>query len=95
MGQRRTLEDYVEQYRNTADPEELRQFNEHVAHFRLANQILEARKRQKITQVELAARSGVGQGEISRIENGEGNPTVATLTRLGTQLGISLSFESQ
>ena len=38
------------------------------------------------------ARPDVRQSEISRIENGRGNPTVLTLARLADALGLEVSL---
>ena len=92
MPEGRQFEDYVEEYRATAGAAELEMFDEYSDSFRLANQILSARKRVGLTQVELASRSGIGQSEISRIERGEGNPTVETLSRVGRSLSLNLQF---
>jgi ribosome-binding protein aMBF1 (putative translation factor) len=45
-----------------------------------------------LTQVELAARSGVDQGDISRIERGLANPTVGTLDRIGEAIGYKVGW---
>jgi DNA-binding XRE family transcriptional regulator len=50
------------------------------ADFRLGRQFLEARKARKLTQREAAALAGINQGDLSRIERGNGNPTLRTLT---------------
>lgn len=92
MPEGRQFEDYVEEYRATADAAELEMLDEYNDSFRLANQILSARKRIGLTQLELASRSGIGQSEISRIERGEGNPTVETLSRVGRSLSLNLQF---
>ncbi|MEA3502891.1 MAG: helix-turn-helix transcriptional regulator [Actinomycetota bacterium] len=89
-GQR--FDEYVEEYRAATGEAELEMFDEYTDAFRLANQILKARKRIGLTQVELASRSGIGQSEISRIERGEGNPTVETLSSLGRSLELELQF---
>lgn len=92
MPEGRRFDDYVEEYRVTADEAELQAFDEYTDAFRLANQILTARKRNGLTQVELASRSGIAQSEISRIERGAGNPTVETLSRVGRSLDLNLQF---
>ena len=46
------------------------------------NQFLELRKKRKMTQKELAAAAHIDQSEISRIEKGAANPTLATLETL-------------
>lgn len=48
------------------------------------------RRKRRLTQAELARRSGVQQSEISRIERGTANPTVATLSALVNALGAEL-----
>lgn len=54
---------------------------------RLGAQLAAARKARGLTQPELSALTGIQQPEISRIENGAGNPTAATLLRLTGALG--------
>lgn len=41
-----------------------------------------------LTQKQLAQRLGMNQSAISRLEDGEHNPTLATLSRISTALGI-------
>ncbi len=56
------------------------------AHFRLARELVARRLDLKLTQRDLAARSGVQQSEISRIEQGTANPTLRTLGVLARAL---------
>jgi len=65
------------------------------AHFALARQVAQLRRGCGMTQVELATRSGIAQSEISRIERGAANPTVATLAALGRPLGATLCLSAQ
>lgn len=57
------------------------------AHFRLARELAERRQMLGLTQRELARRSGVQQSEISRIEQGDANPTFQTIHVLARALG--------
>ena len=50
-----------------------------------------ARMRHRWSQHELAERSGVCQSWISRLERGEENPTLASLTRVAEALGLGLA----
>jgi DNA-binding XRE family transcriptional regulator len=50
--------------------------------YTLAADLIELRQRLGMTQQELAARSGVAQSEISRIERGVVHPTDTTWARL-------------
>lgn len=88
----RTLDEYLDKYRTTATPEEVAVFDDSVDHFSLASQILEARKKAGLTQTDLAARTGIGQSEISRIERGTGNPTEETLANIGRAMNKRLAF---
>lgn len=44
--------------------------------------MIDARLSQNITQKELAARTGITQADISRIENGIRNPSLSMMKRL-------------
>lgn len=55
--------------------------------------IVEARTSQNMTQTELAARTGINQADISKLENGTRNPSVNLLKRLADGLGMSLKIE--
>jgi predicted transcriptional regulator len=55
--------------------------------------IIAARIEQNITQKELAERSGIRQSNISRIENGNCSPTVATLQQIANGVGKTLHIE--
>ena len=52
----------------------------------------EARKAQKLTQKELAARSGIWQETISKIENGHPGTKLETLFDLCAALNLELVF---
>jgi len=56
----------------------------------LAVQLIELRERRGLTQAELAAVTGIDQGDISRIERGAANPTEKTLIRIADALGADL-----
>jgi ribosome-binding protein aMBF1 (putative translation factor) len=65
------------------------------AHFKLAAELILRRKRRRLTQQQLSAKSGVQQAEISRIEGGRGNPTVSTLSALAGALGAELAIRTR
>ena len=66
-------------------------------YFRLAWQIAERRRSLGLSQKTLADRTGLHQSEISRLEQGEGNPTVRTLSVIATALDgrIGIVFAPQ
>jgi UDPglucose 6-dehydrogenase len=45
-------------------------------------------KRQKISQEELAARSGINRGYLARLETGRHDPTITTLEKLAKALKV-------
>jgi len=55
--------------------------------------IISARMEQNLTQKDLAERTGIRQSNISRIENGNCSPTVATLQQLADGVGKTLHIE--
>jgi Predicted transcriptional regulator with C-terminal CBS domains len=58
--------------------------------YRLARELLDARRKRGFTQVHLAELTGIDQADISRIEAGAANPTLETLAVLGVALGVDL-----
>ena len=55
--------------------------------------IIEARMEQNLTQAELARKTGIRQSNISRIENGNCSPTIATLQQIAAGIGKTLHIE--
>jgi DNA-binding XRE family transcriptional regulator len=63
--------------------------------YELIVQIIDARKKQNITQEELAVRAGTQKSNISRFESGAYNPSLDFITKiakcLGKEIRISLN----
>jgi DNA-binding XRE family transcriptional regulator len=78
-----------------AGPKAVAEMRAFEAHFRLASELILLRKRRKLTQRQLSARSGIQQAEISRIEGGRANPTVATVFALAKALGGDLAIRAR
>ena len=57
----------------------------------LGQAVAEARESASMSQRELSRRSGVMQAEISKIEQGKGNPTLLTLQKLAKSLGRTIA----
>ena len=55
--------------------------------------IIDARKNSGLTQKELSERTGIAQGDISKLENGNANPSIRTLQRLASGMGMTLKLE--
>lgn len=60
--------------------------------YQIIRAIIEARKTNGLTQKELSARAGITQADISRLENGEANPSLKTMKRLAAALGKKLQI---
>lgn len=61
--------------------------------FAIIQAMIDARKMKGITQKELSERTGIAQGDISKLENGNANPSLKTLQRLAGAMGMSLKIE--
>jgi HTH-type transcriptional regulator / antitoxin HipB len=61
----------------------------------LAYQFKELRKKKHLTQSQLAEKLGMEKGQISKIENGKFNLTLATINKIATALGAKVSFDLQ
>mgnify|MGYP002625641575 CR=1 FL=1 len=61
-------------------------------HSTSSHAVASARAHAGISQKELSARSGIDQSDISKIERGIANPSVATLERIAKALGGSLTI---
>jgi len=54
----------------------------------LGKNLRAARKKLDLSQIEVSQRSGVEQGEVSRIERGIRDPQVSTLEKLATAVEV-------
>ena len=55
--------------------------------------MIDARERTGMTQKELSDKTGITQADISRLENGNANPSLKTLQRLAEGMGMTLKLE--
>jgi transcriptional regulator with XRE-family HTH domain len=55
------------------------------------NKLKEIRTKQKLTQVELAEKSGLHPNYIGMVERGERNPSLININKLAKALNVSLS----
>lgn len=61
--------------------------------FAIIQAMLDARKAAGLTQKDLADRTGIAQADISKLENGNANPSLRTLQRLADGMGMKLKLE--
>jgi len=55
--------------------------------------MIDARKASGMTQKELSEKTGIAQGDISKLENGSANPSLKTLQRLAKGMNMELKLE--
>ena len=93
-----TFEDFMNELHEEArreGPQAIAELAALDAHYRLAREVFDLRKARGMTQRQLAAKSGIQQAEISRIEAGTSNPTLSTVAILAGALGAELSLRAQ
>lgn len=74
------------------DPEFKREWDAQAAEREVMRRIVEARKDTGMTQAELAEACGMKPANLCRLENGNGNPSVATLSKIARGLGRKLEI---
>jgi len=75
------------------DPEFKKEWDALEPEFAIIQAMIDARKTTGLTQKQLSERTGIAQGDISRIENGNANPSLNTLKRLATAMDMTLKIE--
>ncbi len=75
------------------NPEFKKEYDALEAEFSIIQAMLDARKASGMTQKELAERTGIAQADISKLENGNANPSLRTLQRLADGMGMRLKLE--
>ena len=75
------------------DPEFREEYDKIQPELDVIRALVEARISQNLTQKELAARTGIDQADISKLENGTRNPSLNLLKRLADGMGMVLRIE--
>lgn len=83
-----TLEEFLA--KQMKDPEFKKEYDALEPEFEIIQAMIDARKNSGMTQKELADKTGIAQSDISKIENGNGNPSIRTLQRLAKGMGKKL-----
>ena len=80
-----------------ADPDVLAAYNERLPAYEFASNLITMRTRMGISQGQLAAKAGMSQPEIARMESGLVCPTWETISRLFGAVGaeIDIKFEDE
>ena len=83
--------DYLE--KQLQNPEFKEEWENLEPEYNMMQALVEARKECNLTQKELAESTGINQADISKLETGNGNPTLAVLKRLADGMGMVLKLE--
>jgi len=65
-------------------------YDEYIAEYEIIETIKKTREEQHMTQKDLAEKTGLKQSNISRLESGEYNPSIAFLKRIAKALNKEL-----
>jgi len=76
-----------------SNPEVMAEYENLQPEYEVLKALLSARKSRNLTQQELAERTGVNRSDISKLENGNSNPTIAILQRLADGMDMKLKLE--
>ena len=74
------------------DPKVKKEYDALEAKYALIESIILARKEKNLTQKELSQLTGITQADLSKIENGNANPSLNTLLKLAKGLGKKLQI---
>ena len=88
-GDRQRIDEVLREIRRTGRPSAVEQAAAELAR-RLLDSLIEARSRAGLSQVEVASRMGVPQPAIVRLEAGTHSPTLSTLARYASAIGVDL-----
>lgn len=75
------------------DPEFKKEWDEIQPEMNIIRSLIDARIEQGITQKELSEKTGIQQSNISRLENGNYNPSLKLLKRIAKALNKELYIE--
>lgn len=87
------LKQLIREQNGTAKPQNPATNKQHSARQQLLIELYDARRKQGLTQVDLAAKAGVPQSTLARIEAGRVNPTLKTLLSVTEVLGVQLTLK--
>ena len=85
------FDDYLQE--QLKDPDFKKEWDDIQPEMDVIRAMIDARIEQNLTQTELAARTGIDQADISKLENGPRNPSLKLLKKLASGLGMQLKIE--
>ena len=74
------------------DPDVKAEYDALEPEYSFIEDLIDARREIGLTQKQLSDITGISQADISRVENGNGNPSVRTLEKLAQGVGKKLTL---
>ena len=80
-------------YEQLKDEDFKKEYDRLEPEFNVMQAVINARKQCHFTQRELSEKTGIAQSDISKLENGNGNPTISMLQRLADGMNMQVKLE--
>ena len=75
------------------DPEVKNEYDALAPEFTIIQAVIDARRIAGMTQKQLSERTGITHSDISKLENGNSNPSIKTLKKLANGMNMDLKIE--
>ena len=75
------------------DPEVKNEYDALAPEFTIIQALIDARRIAGMTQKQLSERTGITQSDISKLENGNSNPSIKTLKKLANGMNMDLKIK--
>lgn len=75
------------------DPEFRKEWDALEPEFAIVQALIDTRKNAGLTQKQLSERTGITQSDISKLESGDGDPSLKTLKRLAAAMDMTIKIE--
>ena len=86
-----TYKDLKEKY--LSNPEVKKAYDDLEPEYQLIREILNSRNEQNLSQQNLSELTGINRSDISRIENGNANPSLRTMNRIAKAFNKKLKIQ--
>ena len=87
----KTLDDFLKE--ELQDHEFRKAYEALQPEYEIKRAMIQARMNSGMTQKQLAEKTGIAQADISKLENGNANPSLHTLQRLASGMGMQVKLE--
>jgi len=79
--------------RKLQEPQFKQAYEDLEVEYAIMNEMLKLRSEAGISQSQLSQKTGITQPDISKLENGKANPSIATLKKVARAFGKKLSVQ--